>query len=283
MAKASSSASTLSDVPDSDEEKNHRMERLHNLLKSHETYAGNTGVSDTVQWVSTTYGKKLVLKNETNKEEADPVMLSTVVKINSCFMDIGLFKPNEFNKELKDARLNAVGIIPGVTLFDEEFIVARTNLENIMKGVDTKMENSPLKDRTSDTCIKFRHKVFKDRVEDLSDEEVESVRERWNPRSKEAVEMWPETIQRYQAQEIQAYDKNGDLLKPSQYNATFHGAVVRVNFNVNYWRKGRTTTIDIVAMRVLSAAPPPVALKTPEKKDPFDVDLPPPRKKTKRA
>ncbi|TFK68801.1 hypothetical protein BDN72DRAFT_878828 [Pluteus cervinus] len=254
-------------------EEDRELLRQHDSLKRQDTYTGNAGVCNAVEWVSTAFGHKLVLKAETNKSEADSVVLSVVVKISQSFLDAGLFRSSEFTPELKDMRLSAMGIVPGITLFDDEFLLARKNIEKMLMGVETKGKHHPswpLKDRSGDSCIKFRHRVFTERVDRPSDEEVTNQNERWDPRSDDAVDEWTETIQKYHPQEIRAYDKNGDLVKPTQYNATFRGAVVRMNFNLTHWRTVQTVTISIVAMRVLV---PPSSQRLPEVKDPFDVAM----------
>ncbi|KAJ3546842.1 hypothetical protein NM688_g5469 [Phlebia brevispora] len=214
----------------------------------------------------------------------EPVLFSVIAQIssNKFFMqaDANYTGGGRFSTRFADTKLTAL-IEPAESLaLADDFKMVMSNLDTLVKSKRTRGFQTVK--GIFDTVhgqrkFRIKHTLFTPRSE--VDEDTESLRPaqftiaRWpiNPKHPVAVEEHRELIHTHIVNFLPAFDHNGILIEPTQYESQLSGAIVSLHFTISHWtiagRSGSDASDTFVLdVKDISVIEPPAATSTGGKK-----------------
>ncbi|KAJ3555224.1 hypothetical protein NM688_g2695 [Phlebia brevispora] len=185
-----------------------------------------------------------------------------------------------FSTHFADTKLTALVEPAESPALTEDFKMVMSNLDTLVKSKRTRSFQT-IKG-IFDTVhgqrkFRIKHTLFTPRSE--VDEDTESLRPaqytiaRWpiNPRHPLAVEEHQELIHTHIVNFLPAFDHNGVLIEPTQYERQLSGAIVSLHFTISHWTiagKSGSDASDTFVLDVedISVIEPPAATSTGGKK-----------------
>ncbi|KAJ3557086.1 hypothetical protein NM688_g1662 [Phlebia brevispora] len=173
-----------------------------------------------------------------------------------------------FSTRFADTKLSALVEAPDIPILAQDFKSTMLNLDTLVKSRRTRGYQTVK--GLFDTIrgqrkYRIKHTLFTPRSE--VDDDTESLRPaqftiaHWpvNPKHAQAVEQFHEIIGTHIVNFLPAFDRNGVLIEPAEYENALRGALVSVHFTISHWtitrRSGSegndTFTLDIQDISVI--------------------------------